>query len=156
MKYAKVALIGGAGFVGRHLTHHLNNRGYRCRVLTRHAHRQAGLRLSAEVVEADPYDLEDLSGAIRGCDGVVNLVGILNETGFDGSGFRRAHVDLARLVMEACKAEGVPRLLHMSALNADAGAAKSHYLRTKGEAEDLVHDGSTEQLIRYYRTHQDG
>jgi NADH dehydrogenase len=137
MKYAKVALIGGAGFVGRHLTHHLNNRGYRCRVLTRHAHRQAGLRLSAEVVEADPYDLEDLSRAIRGCDAVVNLVGILNSSARQD--FRQVHVRLAETVVEACHRAGVRRLLHMSALQADQATGSSQYLRSKGEGENRAH-----------------
>ena len=52
MKIQRIALIGGSGFVGRHLAHHLRNRGYQCRIITRHPHRHAELRTVAEVVEA--------------------------------------------------------------------------------------------------------
>ena len=48
MKFQRIALIGGSGFVGSRLTHHLHNAGYECRVLTRRAFRHADLRLSAE------------------------------------------------------------------------------------------------------------
>ncbi len=88
MRHQHIALIGGSGFVGRHLTHHLRNAGYRCRVITRHAFRHPGLRLSAEVREAAPHDRDALAAALDGCDAVVNLAGILNPA--PGEGFRRA------------------------------------------------------------------
>ena len=137
MKYTKVALIGGAGFVGRHLTHHLNNRGYRCQVLTRHAHRHAGLRVSAKVVEVDPYDPGALADALQGYDAVVNLVGILNSS--TRQDFHNVHVRLAETVVEACHRAGVRRLLHMSALQADQAIGSSQYLRSKGEGENRAH-----------------
>ena len=77
-----------------------------------------------------------LAEHFAGADAVVNLVGILNESGFDGSGFRRAHVELPRTVIGAMADAGVRRLLHMSSLK--AGQGESHYLRTRGEAEALV------------------
>jgi NADH dehydrogenase len=67
---------------------------------------------------------------------VVNLVGILNESGDDGKGFRHAHVELTKRVVAACKAAGVARLLQMSSLN--AGRGSSHYLKSRGEAEAVV------------------
>ena len=79
-------------------------------------------------------------------DAVVNLIGILNERGDDGSGFREAHVELCRKLIAACRANDIRRLLHMSALNADARSGPSHYQRTKGEAEDLVHAAAGEDL----------
>jgi NADH dehydrogenase len=75
-----------------------------------------------------------------GQDAVVNLIGILNERGRDGSGFERAHVALARTLVAACRRQRVPRLLQMSALNADADNGPSHYLRSKGRAERVVRD----------------
>src|SRR5690606_20447992 len=72
----------------------------------------------------------------RGADAVINLVGILNEKGRDGSGFERAHVELTEVVIDACRSAGVSRLLQMSALN--AGRGQSHYLRTRGESEARV------------------
>lgn len=138
MKIQRIALIGGSGFVGRHLTHHLRNRGYQCRVITRHPHRHADLRTVAEVVGADTYDRTQLTAAIHGCEAVVHLVGILNSADKQ-RGFRRAHVELVENVVASCHAAKVIRLLHMSALNADQASGSSQYLRTKGEGENRAH-----------------
>jgi NADH dehydrogenase len=148
MKIKHVTLLGGAGFVGRHLVHRLNAEGYGVRVLTRHRerHREFLVAHAVELVETNVYDAEALQQQFEDTDAVVNLVGILNERGDDGSGFHHAHVELSRKAVEACKANGVKRLLHMSALNADAQAGPSHYLRTKGEAEDFVHRAASEDF----------
>jgi NADH dehydrogenase len=138
MKYQKIALIGGSGFVGRHLTHHLHGLGHQCRVLTRHAHRHAELRLSAEVVEVNPYDLHALTNALRGCDAAINLSGILNPAS-RRHGFREVHVGLTETLVEACHKAGIHRLLHMSALQADQATGSSQYLRSKGEGENRAH-----------------
>jgi NADH dehydrogenase len=88
---------------------------------------------------ADIYQEAQLSEWFRGQDVVVNLVGILNERGFGGGGFRRAHLELTRTVLQAVRSAGVPRLLQMSALGA-ATDAPSYYLRYKGAAEKLIHE----------------
>jgi len=138
MKIKRIALIGGTGFVGRHLTRHLRNRGYQCRVITRHAYRHSELRTVAQVVEADIFDRQQLTTALHGCEAAVHLVGILNEHGSRRS-FRRMHVELVENVVASCHAAKVVRLLHMSALNADQGSGGSAYLRTKGEGENRAH-----------------
>lgn len=91
-----------------------------------------------ELVQEDIHDPDSLRELFRECDAVINLVGILNEKGFDGSGFHHAHVALTEKVLEACRANGINRLLHMSALGADADSGPSFYQKTKGEAERLV------------------
>ena len=138
MKFQRIALIGGSGFVGSRLTHHLHNAGYQCRVLTRHASRHADLRLSAETREVDPYRANELAAALDGCDAVINLVGILNP-GPGGQDFRNVHVRLTENVVEACHQNGIERLLHMSALHADQATGSSEYLRSKGEGENRAH-----------------
>jgi NADH dehydrogenase len=88
------------------------------------------------------YSPAQLSEHFRGKDVVINLVGILNERGFGGSGFRRAHTELTRGVLQAARSAGVARLLQVSALKA-AADAPSYYLRSKGEAEQLIRETST-------------
>jgi len=75
---------------------------------------------------------------LASCDAFINLVGILNEGG-NKQGFKRAHVDLVDAVIKACRTAGVPRLLHMSALNANQDQGPSRYLFTKGEGENHAH-----------------
>jgi NADH dehydrogenase len=139
MKTTKVCIVGGTGFVGRHLINRLADDGIRCRVLTRrpHRHRHFGLTPGTELRQIDAFDAGSLAAAFEGQEAVVNLVGILNETG--GEGFRKVHYDLPVAVLEACRKAGIGRLLHMSALNADETHGTSEYLRTKGAAEDHVH-----------------
>ena len=133
-----IVILGGTGFVGRHLLARLSGRGHRLVVPSRNrdCHRDLLVLPDVQVVNADVHDQATLTNRLIGADAVINLVGILNERGRSGAGFERAHVELTATLIAACKAAGVHRLLQMSALN--AGRGKSHYLRTRGEAEALV------------------
>lgn len=142
MTALRIAVLGGTGFVGSHLVPRLANAGHRVVVLSRNAQmkRDLGVMAGVSLRTADVYDRAQLAAHFRDADAVVNLVGILNERGFSGKGFRKAHVELTRTVIAACGDAGVPALLQMSALG--AGIGESHYLRTKGEAEALVRASS--------------
>ena len=142
MKPLKVTVLGGTGFVGSRLVPRLHADGHRIDVLSRNreARRELGVLPRVRVVNCDVHDRHALTRALEGADAAVNLVGILNERGNDGSGFHKAHVELADALVAACKAAGVGRLLQMSALRAGEGA--SHYLRTRGEAEARVRSSS--------------
>jgi len=142
-------MVGGTGFVGRTLANHLDREDIEVRILTRDRERHKDnliLLPNVELVQTDVHDVEQLKKYFSGCDAVINLVGILNERGRDGSGFRHAHVELIRKIIEACQHAHIKRLLHMSALNADAQTGTSHYLKTKGEAEDLAHQAAAQGI----------
>jgi len=130
-------VLGGSGFVGRHLVGRLVAAGRRVIVPTRQRERAKHLILlpTVDVVEADVHSEVVLARLTQRASVVVNLVGILHEP--RRGGFDRVHVELARKLVFACRAAGVSRLLHMSALNADT-KAPSRYLRSKGEAEAIV------------------
>ena len=134
MKYQNILIVGGAGFVGRHLVAALAARGANVTVPTRRRERAKHLIMlpTVDVVEADLRDPAALAGLAAGCDAVVNLAGVLH-----GPDFKSAHVELAQAVVNACHQVGVKRLLHMSALGADP-AAPSEYLRSKGIGERAV------------------
>ena len=138
MRIRQVCILGGTGFIGRHIATRLAERSIPARILTRRRERNRELlvRPTVQLVEANVYDEEALVNQFNGVDAVINLVGILNESG--SSSFRRAHVELPQKVVNACHRAGVPRLLHMSALGADPDHGPSAYQRTKGEGEQLV------------------
>jgi NADH dehydrogenase len=141
MAKLSVCILGGTGFVGHPLAARLVSAGHRVKVLTRHRERHRDLLVlpGLSVVEADVFQPATLLQELGGCDAAINLVGILNERGRDGHGFHRAHVELPARLVDACHGAGVRRLLHMSALGADPVHGASHYQRTKGEGERLVH-----------------
>jgi NADH dehydrogenase len=138
MRPLKVVVLGGTGFVGRALADRLRADGHAVVIPSRNLarHRDRLLAPGVQLRECNVHDPAMLRACLAGTDAVVNLVGILNERGDDGRGFRRAHVELTRSVIAACGQTGVRRLLQMSALN--AGRGDSHYLRSRGEAEALV------------------
>ena len=139
MNKREICVLGGTGFVGRHLVNLLAAAGHRVRVPSRHRerHRELLVLPTVQVLNADIHDSRVLAEIIAGCDTVINLVAILNETG--KAGFRAVHVDLPRQIVNISREKGVRRLLHMSALNADAKQGASRYLRSKGEGEDGIH-----------------
>jgi nucleoside-diphosphate-sugar epimerase len=147
MTTSTIALLGGSGFIGSVLANQLVASGYAVRVLTRRRSnaREVWLLPNTDVVEVDPLNAERLKEHCDGCSTVINLIGILNERGDNGAGFRRAHVEVVQNLIKACKSAGVARLIQMSALNADSFAA-SHYLRSKGEAEKLIADEAGQHL----------
>jgi len=149
MHQKTICLTGGTGFVGQHLVHKLTQQGNKVRVLTRRRERHRGLIVNPAVtlIETDIHDAEQLRLQFRDVDVVINLVGILNESDSKGAGFRRAHVELPEKIVAAALDSGVSRLLHMSALNADAGEQHSHYLKSKGEGENLVHAAADRGLV---------
>ncbi len=135
-----ICILGGSGFVGQHLTSRLVQAGYQVRVPSRRPERCRTLLVlpGVDVIQASLSAKRQLSELVSGCHAVINLVAILNEN--NRGDFQRIHVGLPHNLVIACREAGVKRLLHMSALNADANRGGSLYLRSKGEGEHVVHD----------------
>ena len=138
---SRILLLGGSGFIGRHLTQALVESGHSVLVPTRRRERAKHLITlpTVDVVEADIHDSAALERLLKGCDAAVNLVGILHgEPGVPfGRDFARVHVELPQKIVDACRKTRVRRLLHMSALQARPDGP-SEYLRSKGEGEARV------------------
>ncbi len=140
MRERSICVLGGTGFVGKQVVSRLAAQGHSVKLLTRRRerHRELLVLPGVSILETDVYDQNELTKRLVGCDAGINLVGILNERGHSGKGFRKTHVDLPLNFLRACEQHRVTRVLHMSALNADPDGP-SHYLRTKGEAENQIH-----------------
>ena len=128
-----ILILGGSGFVGRAICSKLVAAGHSITVPTRKRDNARALfpLPSVTVIEADVYDAASLAQLAHGKDAVINLVGILN------GNFERAHVTLTENAIAACKAAGVSRYVHMSALGASADAP-SVYQKSKASAEAAV------------------
>ncbi|MFN6994219.1 MAG: complex I NDUFA9 subunit family protein [Aquincola tertiaricarbonis] len=135
-----ILVLGGTGFVGRAVAERLVRRsggaGGRILVPTRRFYRGNWLRSlpRVEVVQADVNHPQQLARLVAGCDAVINLVAILHGS---EEAFRRTHAELPRHIAESCRAAGVRRVLHVSALGA-ASDAPSRYLRSKAAGEAVL------------------
>jgi NADH dehydrogenase len=137
MKISSVCVIGGTGFLGRHVVERLTAEEVFVRVPTRRRERAKHLILlpTVDVVNMDVHDARALGRLIAPVDAVINLAGILHEG--RGQTFERVHVELPRKIVAACREHGVKRLLHVSALKASLDAP-SAYLRSKAEGESQI------------------
>jgi uncharacterized protein YbjT (DUF2867 family) len=145
MKQHRVAVLGGSGFIGRYLVKRLAERGEVVTVGGRYAADAKYLRLKGEVGQVGLVNLAIgdeavMPAFVAGNDAVINLVGILHESGGGrGQRFETAHhvgpARLARLAREA----GVARFVHVSAIGADPRSS-SLYARSKAAGEEAVRD----------------
>ena len=147
MELNNICVLGGSGFVGRHVVHQLAACGRNVCVPTRDRERAKQLVLlpTVDAIDADVHNDGELAQVTRGMDAVINLVGVLHDARGE-RGFEQAHVELTRKVIAACRANGVRRYMHMSALGADVNGP-SEYLRTKGAAEQLVRASNLDWTI---------
>jgi len=107
------------------------------------------VRPEIELIEGNIHNVEDLRQYVSGCTAVINLVAILNE--HRRGDFQNVHVVLPGKIIQACRDQGVKRLLHMSALNADTRADTSRYLHSKGQGEKLLQVASDDLEITIFR-----
>jgi NADH dehydrogenase len=132
-----VTVFGGSGFIGTQVVRQLAKAGWRIRVAVRNPNLGYAMRLHGDVgqidvVQANIRNEASVRRALEGAAAAVNLVGVLYEAGRQG--FQAVHVMGARTVAKAASAEGVGRLVQMSALGADFNSP-SRYGRTKAEGE---------------------
>ncbi|MDP3701396.1 MAG: complex I NDUFA9 subunit family protein [Hylemonella sp.] len=144
----RILVLGGTGFVGRHVCEHLARLGWAVTVPTRRATNASYVqhlpRLT--VLEANVHDEAALRALLVGHDAVVNLVAILHGS---EAAFERTHVELPEKLARACLTTGVKRLVHIGALGAEPGAvqsAPSRYLRSKSRGEAALRAAAAQGL----------
>jgi NADH dehydrogenase len=130
-----ICVLGGTGFVGTELITRLVREGHWVRVPTRNAAHGQHLRVlsTVELMTANVHDLRTLGQLLAGMDVVINLIGILNQSG--RATFQAVHADLAGKLVTVARGAKIRRVLQMSAAGADQERGPSRYLRSKGEAE---------------------
>ena len=140
-----ICIFGGGGFLGRYIAQALLERGARLRIAERNIKNAMHIKPlgnlgQTQFASADITKPDSVARAVRGCDAVVNLVGVLN------GDFTRIHVDGARNVAKAAAAAGCKTMVQLSAIGADT-ASPSRYGRSKGEGERAVLEAFPDAII---------
>lgn len=135
-----VTIFGGSGFVGTQIVQELARKGYRIRVAVRRpdlagAVMPLGTVGQIQPIQANVRNMASVERAVAGADIVINLVGILFESGKQR--YNAVHSEGAKNVAEAATAAGVDALVHMSALGADK-ESESASAQSKALGEEAV------------------
>ena len=140
-----VLVLGGTGFIGRHVCEKLHREGWHITVPTRRALNAASIQHlpRVTVIETDVHDPGQLLDVLSGHDAVVNLVAILHGSEDE---FERVHVELPLSIAETCAADGVRRVVHISALGASLDGP-SRYQRSKARGEEVLRGAGLDLTI---------
>ncbi|MFK7791148.1 MAG: complex I NDUFA9 subunit family protein [Devosiaceae bacterium] len=135
-----VTVFGGSGFLGRYIVRELAKKGYRVRVAVRRpdlaGHVQPmGAVGQVHAIQANLRYGWSIERAVDGADAVVNLVGILYESGKQS--FEKIQSEGPSLIAHACKKAAITNLVHVSAIGADENSA-AQYARSKALGEQAV------------------
>jgi uncharacterized protein YbjT (DUF2867 family) len=143
----KIIILGGTGFIGRHICEKLIRAGHEVTVPTRKLENAREIQTLPRLqpVACNVHDAQQLARAVVGHEVLINLVAILHGSEAE---FERVHVMLPQSIVAACKAGGVKRIVQMSSLGA-APDAPSQYLRSKGRGEQVfVQSGLNVTILR--------
>lgn len=137
----KLAVVfGGSGFVGRNVVRELAKRDWRVRVAVRRPHlaqflRPMGAVGQIQLKQTNVRYQPSVAETVEGADAVINLVGLLHQTG--AQRFDTVQAGGAATIANAAADAGIDNIVHVSAIGADADS-DSLYASTKGEAEQAV------------------
>jgi uncharacterized protein YbjT (DUF2867 family) len=140
-----IIILGGTGFIGRHICEKLIRAGHRVTVPTRKLENAREIQMlpGLQPIACNVHDAAQLAATVKGHDVLINLVAILHGSEAE---FERVHVALPKSIVAACKAAGLQRIVQMSSLGA-ALDAPSQYLRSKGRGEQVFLESGLDVAI---------
>jgi len=144
----KILVLGGSGFVGRHVCEKLNQQQIHVTVLSRRRENARHLQMLplVDVIELASMDSASLAAHLPGHDAVVNLIAILHGS---EAAFEKVHVGLPQVLAGACNtnvSSGVRRVVHISALGA-APDSPSMYQRSKARGEAVLRESGLDVTL---------
>jgi len=140
-------VTGATGFVGRHLTRQLLERGHTVRAFVRDRAKATavlGCHDQLELIVGDCLEENDCLAATEASHACIHLVGILREHG--SATYERIHTHATRNMLAACQSSGTTRYIQMSALGASP-LSEAAYLTTKFDAERAVRNSNLDWTI---------
>lgn len=140
MRDPVVTVFGGSGFIGRYVVEKLAKRGWMIRVAVRRPDDALFLKTAGQLGQIAPIaanirDQRSVEAAVAGADAVINLVGILFESG--PQRFDKVQAEGPGRIAAAARSAGVRQMAHISAIGADS-ASPAAYGRSKAAGEQAV------------------
>lgn len=147
MDKSLVVVFGGTGYLGTHIVRQLQEAGYRVRIAARSPETRVpgDPEFQIEGCEADILDEVSVTRAIEDADAVINAVSLYVEHSPELT-FEAIHVDGAVRLARCCKEAGIPKLVHISGLNADPHS-RSPYVSARGRGENQVRETFPEVIV---------
>lgn len=144
-----VTIFGGSGFIGRYVVQRLAARGDRVRVAVRRPNEALFLKPLGDVGQVKPVacnirNADSVAQAVAGADAVINLVGVLHNSGKQT--FDALHAVAPGVIAAAAQDAGATTLTHVSAIGASAESAAA-YAQTKAQGETALRDGFSQATI---------
>ena len=136
----KILIFGATGQIGRHLIRKLTKNNYKVICQTRNLHKAIFLKTSGsigyiDIKETKIFDYEKVSELVDNTDIVINLIGILFESGKINT-FEKIHTLFPKFLSEVCKKKN-KHLIHISSLGVE-NATDSKYAASKAEGENKI------------------
>lgn len=135
-----IAVIGGTGFIGRHIVERLARQGFRLKILTRNAERAKFLKPlggvgQITIMAGDALSNDMLERVMADTDGVVNTIGILSQSGRQR--FTSLQAEVPGQIGHIASRLGIKSVIHLSAIGAHPESS-SHYARSKALGEKAL------------------
>ncbi|HKS29487.1 MAG TPA: NAD-dependent epimerase/dehydratase family protein, partial [Pyrinomonadaceae bacterium] len=141
----RVLVTGGTGVIGEGAIPALLKAGHSVRLLSRGAGKNAEeWPEGVEAFAADVSDSSSLKGAADGCEAVIHITGIVNESPPEVT-FESVNVEGTKKVLREAERAGTRRFIFISSLGADRG--RSSYHESKRRAEEIVKQAKCEWVI---------
>ena len=136
----KILIFGATGQIGRHLIRKLTKNNYKVICQTRNLHKAIFLKTSGsigyiDIKETKIFDYEKVSELVDNTDLVINLIGILFESGKTNT-FEKIHTLFPKFLSEICKKKN-KHLIHISSLGVE-NASDSKYAASKALGENKI------------------
>ena len=136
----KILIFGATGQIGRHLIRKLTKNNYKVICQTRNLHKAIFLKTSGsigyiDIKETKIFDYEKVSELVDNTDIVINLIGILFESGKTNT-FEKIHTLFPKFLSEICKKKN-KHLIHISSLGVE-NASDSKYAASKALGENKI------------------
>ena len=136
----KILIFGATGQIGRHLIRKLTKNNYKVICQTRNLHKAIFLKTSGsigyiDIKETKIFDYEKVSELVDNTDIVINLIGILFESGKINT-FEKIHTLFPKFLSEICKKKN-KHLIHISSLGVE-NASDSKYAASKAQGENKI------------------